>query len=157
MNLLINSTGNNTDAELFSVVENIEYYDGCTIALAELAGTTDWYLCFLSALDQETYMRIHTVIKPDPGEVQLLREELDGYNLLSLSGQETAHDKIISQVRDVIRDYKGDVFLLKTRFFNAVPYSIRKVEMTELSLYEDLGDIWVGGKQLYEKFNKNFQ
>jgi hypothetical protein len=132
---------------LFSIFYIIDWYDGVVSGLGNLIGTNDPYLINIVAWDFSSRMKIFSIIN-------VTRSCLDGFEkAIELSDS----NYIIQIMEEYIRQYSGDIFLVKSEYIDDIEYDLVKLESGSLQYYNGMEEISNQGDDEKQKWFNQFK
>ncbi len=122
---------------LFSVVLDIDFYDGPTEAICKLIDTERWFISSLVLIDFKTNQRVFTMLELNEQSLSEIRPLIEGYK----SGDIDSHERVKDKVKLFFDEYRGAVYLFKSDWLNAIDYEITQVPIEHLKYFNGIEDV----------------
>ena len=122
---------------LFSEILDIDFYDGPTEAVCQLADSDQWFICSLVYIDMERGERIFTMLEISNESWLHFKSLLERIP----SDQANFYRQIKTQVRAVYNNYSGKAFLFKSDWLNGSEYKIVEMPLKQLHYFGDIEEV----------------
>jgi hypothetical protein len=122
---------------LFSVILDIDFYDGPTEAICKLVDTEKWVICSLVYIDFTNRQRIFSMLEVGEQWLSELRPLVEKYK----SGSMDSFEAIKSNVEFMFDNYKDDAYLFKSDSLRAKDYEIVQVPIEYLKYFRDIEEV----------------
>lgn len=124
--------------KLFSEVMFVDWYDDPVTGVCKLDNTEDWYIYNLSFFDPARGNRIFTLVNATEEWVANFRSE---FNKMNKPDGRDNYDNIKSLMKDYFADYKGKLYLMKTRRLEDKDYKIVLLPPTNMHYFDSIEDV----------------
>jgi hypothetical protein len=130
-------TKNAGKASLFSSILDIDFYDGPTEAVCQLADSHRWFICSLVYIDIELGKRIFTMLEINDESVSHFKSLFERI----ATDRSNIYHQIKDKVRVIYKNYSGKVFLFKGDWLNASEYKIVQILLSQLKYFRDIDEV----------------
>jgi len=124
-------------ASLFSQIRIIEFYDGPTEAVCQLADVEEWVICSMVYFNIQKNERIFSML-PISFEWSL-KLELDLE--VPLEEKWERHEKVKKEIGSFYSGYSGDVFLFRGCSLNKAAYQLAQIPLKYLKYFKGIDDV----------------
>jgi hypothetical protein len=125
---------------LFSLIMDIDFYDGSTEAICKLNNAEKWYVCSLVHINLNPRQRIFTLLELDEQWILKAKPIVEKYQ----KGDMSSYEAIKREIKLVYDSYKGTVYLFKpdwSDWMDSRNYEIVRIPKESLRYFKDIEDV----------------
>jgi len=138
MTLILDAyTKNAGRKSLFSKIIDIDFYDGPTEALCQLAESSQWFIGSLVNFDIKKDIRVFTILEINDEWALELKEMLTSDSII----QPNRYENIKKRVGQLYSNYSGLVFLFKGHQLNEMGYEVVQISLEYLKYFKEMEDV----------------